>query len=465
MKVTPVFVTPPKGAEGYPQLTPELTAAVFARYSRSNEGLAAILAKIDPKDADKSVDAVFKFVDYGHASIGGMAGGVGMTLDGVSMWLAYKIFEIMQMADGQESSTRYITQDITGLMEPEAMGIPPKMHAAWRQLGQLSFAAYQKAYGRWEKLQQENPAATMIKEGIPDKVRTRLVKNFALDRARFMLLFGLKTNVAAVASARIWVETVRHLASLPQVEAQTAANLIREKLALFAPRLIKHSTAEASFIEQANIDLSESLADLRAIGTTSVPDSTYVAVQNPQDNPFWTADEATGFHGKQNRYSRHGAYYRRTQVRFSWNNLAIAELRDLNRHRTGHRQSLLSQRGIYYGPTKLAAGLPSYHHEAQEAVTAQVKGDAQELVAAQAAFLAQLVAGRSPAYVYALLFGSQSPFEHVCTADKFLYEVELRTGLGAHYRYAEHLASAAEQFFRQEPHSRDHVQLGLAEPE
>jgi len=31
-------------------------------------------------------------LDYGHASIGGLTGGLGIALDDVSMWLGYKIF-------------------------------------------------------------------------------------------------------------------------------------------------------------------------------------------------------------------------------------------------------------------------------------------------------------------------------------------------------------------------------------
>jgi hypothetical protein len=34
----------------------------------------------------------------------------------------------------------------------------------------------------------------------------------------------------------------------------------------------------------------------------------------------------------------------------------------------------------------------------------------------------------SPAYVYSLLLGAQTPFEHGTHADKFIYEAELRTG-------------------------------------
>ena len=53
IEVTYVALRPPAAAEGNPSLTPELLAATGARYSRNNEGLAAILAHIDPADPDR----------------------------------------------------------------------------------------------------------------------------------------------------------------------------------------------------------------------------------------------------------------------------------------------------------------------------------------------------------------------------------------------------------------------------
>ena len=70
-----------------------------------------------------------------------------------------------------------------------------------------------------------------------------------------------------------------------------------------------------------------------------------------------------------------------------------------------------------------------------------------------------------PAYVYSLLLGAQTPFEHSTHADKFIYEAELRTGMGAHFRYAEHLSATLREFLRQVPEARDWVVEGTAEPE
>ena len=87
------------------------------------------------------------------------------------------------------------------------------------------------------------------------------------------------------------------------------------------------------------------------------------------------------------------------------------------------------------------------------------------LLADQLALTRELLDRGSPAYVYSLLLGAQTPFEHSTHADKFIYEAELRTGMGAHFRYAEHLSAALRKFFEHVPEARDWVVEGMAEPE
>ena len=70
-----------------------------------------------------------------------------------------------------------------------------------------------------------------------------------------------------------------------------------------------------------------------------------------------------------------------------------------------------------------------------------------------------------PAYLYETLLGTQFPFEHTTTADKFLYEAELRTGTGAHYRYAKHLRDVLALWYEKFPQTKGLVLEGSAEPE
>ena len=73
--------------------------------------------------------------------------------------------------------------------------------------------------------------------------------------------------------------------------------------------------------------------------------------------------------------------------------------------------------------------------------------------------------GSFPSGQYWMLLGTEYPFEHVTTADKFIYEAELRTGLGAHFRYAKHLRDVLALWYEKFPATRKLILEGDAEPE
>ncbi len=448
MRITGLALVPPPTAADLPRVTPELLASVLARYSRSNDGIHTILDKVDLADPDASIDRILKFVDYGHASIGGLTGGLAIALDNVSMWLAYKIFDIAQMADGQESSTRYITMDPTNLPTAAELGVPEDLAGRWQDIMARSFAAYEAEYARLDALGTAEPDRVRLPAGAKPGVVTRLRKNFALDRARYFIPLATRTNLGLVQSSRMWATTVKHLASLPHPEAQAAATLIRDELIKQSPRLMRHSFAEPSYQKQAEAELATSLQlGLERLSTAVLPDEVWVHVDRA--TPPWLAEAqpvSEALRHRANRYGYQGTTTRRMRVSFAWNNMALAELRDLNRHRTGHRYTPLIQAGFY-----LPAEIDRASHQPQ--------------LDDQAALTRTLMERGSPAYVYSLLLGAQTPFEHCTQADKFIYEAELRTGMGAHFRYADHLSAALKAFFAQVPEARDWVEEGTAEPE
>lgn len=448
MKITGLALVPPPTAADLPKVTPELLASVLARYSRSNQGIGTILSKVDLANPDASIDRILNFVDYGHASIGGLTGGLAIALDDVSMWLAYKIFEIAQMADGQESSTRYITMDASNLPSPAELGIPDDLAPRWSALMARAFAAYNAEYARLDAAALADPGLVRLPPDAKPAVVTRLRKNYALDRARYFIPLATRTNLGLVQSSRMWATTVKHLDSLPHPEARAAAKLIRDELLKQSPRLMRHSFAEKSYQVQAAQELATSLQlGLARLSTAPLADEVWVHVERA--TPPWLAEAqplAEALRHRANRYGYQGTATRRLRVSFAWNNMAVAELRDLNRHRTGHRYTPLIQAGFYLPP--------EIKHAAH-----------QSLLDDQAALTRELMQRGSPAYVYSLLLGAQTPFEHSTHADKFIYEAELRTGMGAHFRYAEHLSAVLHAFFAQVPEARDWVVEGTAEPE
>lgn len=448
MRITGLALVPPPGAAALPKVTPELLASVLARYSRSNEGLAAILEKVDLNQPDASIDRILKFVDYGHASIGGLTGGIAVAIDNVSMWLAYKLFEVSQMADGQESSTRYITMDAGNLPSTDELGIPGDLAGRWNGVMQHAFENYHTEYRRLDQLSVTEPQRIRLPAGATPAVANRIRKNYALDRARYFIPLATRTNVGLVQSSRMWAHTVKYLDSLPHVEARQAATLIRDELIKQSPRLMKHSFADGSYSEQSRQELQTSLRlGLQRLSIARLSDEVWVRVG--RETPPWLGeDQSVGeaLRHRANRYGCQGTATRRMRVTFAWNNLALAELRDLNRHRTGNRYTPLIQAGFYLPPEISAPGC-------------------EQLLTEQAQLTRELMQRGSPAYVYSLLLGAQTPFEHSTHADKFIYEGELRTGMGAHFRYAEHLSAALHEFFRQVPKARQWVVEGSAEPE
>jgi thymidylate synthase ThyX len=448
MKVTGLAVTPPPTAADLPRVTPELLASVLARYSRSNEGLAAILGRVDPNHPDESIDRILKFVDYGHASIGGLTGGLAVAVDGVSMWLAYKLFELSTMADGQESSTRYIAMDASSLASAAELGVPGDLAARWDAIMARAFTAYQAEYARLDSLGNSEPERIRVPKDARPAVVARIRKNFALDRARYFVPFATRTNLALVQTSRMWAQTVKHLDSLPQPEARAAAAAIRDELIKLSPRLLRHCGAEFSYQEQARQELAASVQlGLERLSAEPLPDTVWVKVD--RETPPWLPElqpVPEALRHRANRYGQCGSAARRMRVTFAWNNLAIAELRDLNRHRTGYRYTPLIQAGFYLPPEVSRISHAS-------------------LLAEQADLTREFLRRGSPAYVYSLLLGAQTPFEHATHGDKFIYEAELRTGMGAHFRYAEHLSAALGEFLKQVPDAAGWVTEGTAEPE
>jgi hypothetical protein len=303
-----------------------------------------------------------------------------------------------------------------------------------------AFAAYREALAFWEQVALDEPERVRIPMGVNEKAAARMRRNFAFDRARYFLPVAVQTNAMLIQSARAWVSVCQHLLSHPLPEAVRCGELIREELGLSAPRLMKHakrleSMAAGHAAEQEN---ARRLAGAVGGGKPSLD----VLL------PSGTLDFATDLAYHENRYAYIGEGLRRTAVRFSWDGVAFAEIRDLNRHRTGTKYCPLVPVGFY-----------AAQDESSETVQWQSVGERAGAIATE-----KLQAGES-VFIYEALLGTQFPFEHTTTADKFLYEAELRTGTGAHYRYAKHLRDVLALWYEKFPQTKGLVLEGSAEPE
>ncbi len=470
MKATLVSLYPTSAAIelGRPALTPELLAASGARYSRNNEGLEAILSRIDPADPDRSVDSIFRMVDYGHQSIADMAP-IAMFLDGVSIWLAFNIWSVCPTAGGQESSTRYIQLDPSGLPDPAAVEIPEAERGRWIERMNDSFRAYSHALRLWERLLERRPDLS----GIPNslladqseaalKKTARMRRNYAFDRARVHLPAAALTNVMLVMSARGWVALCQHLLSHPLAEPRTLGRLIQAELALVVPRLLRHARAVASFEKglRDEFEAWQAAAAARVMSGQelfpSIEPEAFLEIMPPPELNGEAMAEGLRYHD--NRYAWTGQALRRTAVRFGWNAVGFAEIRDLNRHRTGSKYCPLTPVGFY-------GALDQIPPDCLESLEAVELAAYAHQSAARARAAAERIASGDFTALYDLPLGTQLPFEHVTTLDKVIYEAELRTGAGAHYRYAAHLRDVLSLLYKKIPELRGCIIEGAAEPE
>ena len=468
MKATLVSICPTDAARaaGRAALTPELLAATGARYSRNNEGLGAILAKIDPNRLDASVDAIFRMLDYGHQSIADMVP-VAIFLDGISIWLAFHVWSLVPQAGGQESSTRYIRLSPDALPAADAIGIPEALRDEWRGAMAGAFARYGELEAAWAALGETEPQrlripAALLADDSPKALKqvARMRRNFAFDRARYVLPAASLTNVMLTMSARAWALLCQNLSSDPLPEAKALAEAIRAELRLAAPHLLKHSVATP----ECEAGIADALAARVAAASAGTPPALAPSAAGPAPclaaldvlPPPGVGDAqlAAALRHHSNRYAWQGAAVCRTAVRFGWSAVALAEIRDLNRHRTGTKFSSLVPQGFYCADDQCAGTSAAGTVAAASADGRALSRRAHE----------RLAAG-DPAYVYWTLLGTQFDFEHVTTADKFLYEAELRTGTGSHYRYAAHLHDALALWFDRFPSTRGLVNEGEAEPE
>ena len=449
MKIQYVSINPTQKAEelGCHSLTPELLAATGARYSRNNEGLDAIVSKIDFSNTDKSVDGIFKMVDYGHASIADMAP-IALFIDDITLYAAYFLWTLSPTAGGQECSTRYIKMDLSITASAEYLGIN-EYEAQYDLYVAKSFNYYEQALEYWTKIGEIYPDLTKIPsnllESTSDKDKkqvARMMRNFAFDRARVYLPVSTLTGVMMIQSARAWANISAHLQSHNLKELNLIGKEIEEKLKIGAPRLVKHCKPTDAIKSYYKREFEIWNTDYDLFQDTNLYAPPMTVSKNDLDF-------------RANRYSPFSSNLSRIPVKFSWSHMSFGEIRDLNRHRTGNKYCPFIPKGFYGALDQI----PNVDLDICDGLRNLQNGfesttwDAQNLMKT------------NPEYVYLTSLGHQYYFEHTTTADKFLYEMELRTGVGSHYKYAEHCHKVLELWYQKYPQTRGIVFEGTAEPE
>jgi thymidylate synthase ThyX len=450
MKIQYVSIKPTQKAEesGCYAFIPEMLASVGARYSRNNEGLDAIVDKLDPNNQEKSIDNIFKYTDFGHASIADMAP-IALFIDDITLYAAYFLWTLSPTAGGQECSTRYIKMDSSNVASTDDLGIYDQYEQQYDLYVAKSFNYYEEALKLWTKIGEIYPELTKIpshllnSESDKDKKQVaRMMRNFAFDRARVYLPVSTLTGVMMIQSARAWANISAHLQSHDLKELNLIGKEIEEKLKIGAPRLVRHCKPTDAIKSYYKREFELWKSDYALFNGTNLyaPPMTV----NKSDLDFRT-----------NRYSPFSSNLSRIPVKISWSDMSFGEIRDLNRHRTGTKFCPFIPKGFYGALEQI----PDTDLEICNNLKNLHKGFESTT------WFAQNLMKTTPDYVYFTSLGHQYLFEHTTTADKFLYEMELRTGVGAHYKYAEHCHHALELWYQKYPQTKGVIFEGSAEPE
>jgi thymidylate synthase ThyX len=183
-------------------MPPEKSAYALARYSRSPDSIRDSIEWVRAHDSQKFLESFY--FQYGHASIADL-GHTVMCFEGISELAATEIEE-EPLWDGQAKSSRYQDFSRSGFITP------PELSASAAEQYQSAGAALLAAYAR---VQQLAFAALGERLPKPDDMKPdayqRNIAARAFDVARYLLFWGVPTNVGQVSSIRTLEKQIRRL--------------------------------------------------------------------------------------------------------------------------------------------------------------------------------------------------------------------------------------------------------------
>src|SRR5438105_11578475 len=197
-------LTPAKRVITVAPMPPEKSPYALARYSRSPDSIRESIEWVRTHDSQKFLESFY--FQYGHASIADL-GHTVMCFEGISELAATEIEE-EPLWDGQAKSSRYQDFGSSGFVTP------PEFSDAEAAAYQASGEALLAAYARVKELVQGRLCELLPRpEGMkPDAFQRNLAAR-AFDVARYLLFWGVPTNVGQVCSIRTMEKQIRRLKS------------------------------------------------------------------------------------------------------------------------------------------------------------------------------------------------------------------------------------------------------------
>jgi thymidylate synthase ThyX len=196
-------------------MPPEKSAYALARYSRSADSIHKSVDWVRTHDSQKFLESFY--FQYGHASIADL-GHLALCLEGISE-LAATEAEDEQLWDGQAKSTRYQDFSRAGIVTPPEFGDAEAVR--YQAQAQTLVATYREVHAAvFEWLKTRLPRPESMK---PDAYLRNLAAR-AFDVARYLLFFGIPTNVGQVVSIRTLEKQIRRLKASEYAEVRDLAD-------------------------------------------------------------------------------------------------------------------------------------------------------------------------------------------------------------------------------------------------
>lgn len=420
MRVTAVSVSADNLDSFYlPTVTYEENAAIGARFSRSKDGFKTI------HDLTKKLGfkKIFSWLEYGHRSINDMAT-ISMYIEDISAWLAFYIWYKIPRAVGQESSTRYIDYGSEAkVLSFEMTGMPESMRPSYSDILEVSRTKYACAVEYWSRR-------------IPPNLTDKQKANFVYDRSRNYITASVLTNVRYDMTVLDWSKLIVYLKAYRLPETIQLAFMLEEKLRRIVPSMVRHIDAQQDMIDGCSYD--------RSLMFINPSDEYWVTIDKNKKLGMGVTGDMYNMFGPldrhPHRYSWVGCDLSTINVDYWIPRIAFAELRDLNRHRPG---------------TKLMDMFPVSFYNGHESVMLETNQ-----------FLELSIKHwEEPWQMYLSFLGTEYNYGRKASLPQAIYEIELRTGAGGHYRYVHHMTQIHNLLCEKLPELKGKIILGSGEIE
>jgi thymidylate synthase ThyX len=242
-------LTPTKRVITVAPMPPEKSAYALARYSRSPDSIRDSMEWVRTHNSEKFLESFY--FQYGHASIADL-GHTVMCFEGISELAATEI-EAEPLWDGQAKSSRYQDFSRSGFITPPELA--GESAAEYQAAGEALLGAYAKVKDlAFATLCERLPRPEDMKQ---DAYERNLAAR-AFDVARYLLFWGVPTNVGQVASIRTVEKQIRRLKASEFEELRSLGDEIAHACAAMpdcvwdlnakpeplAPTLARHADAD-----------------------------------------------------------------------------------------------------------------------------------------------------------------------------------------------------------------------------